>query len=132
MPPTLIGPSALLGAAPSLFPEPLDQRHRCRRRPHLPFVNDAGNTVEKALFYWIFSMSWCRYGADCAVSHLCRVALELRMVMTIIARERLHGHAEMPGGFPRIDSLLHQPCRAAVSHDVRRDLAVAIIKPGKL
>ena len=52
--------------------------------------------------------------------------------MTVVACERRHGHAEMPGRFPWINTGLHEPRCSTVAHDVRRDFAVAIIEPGKL
>ena len=52
--------------------------------------------------------------------------------MTVMTNQRLYVHAEMSGGFPRIDASLHQPRRSGVPHNVRRDLAIAVVESSNL
>ena len=55
-------------------------------------------------------------GTDSAqISHLCGSFLKLRRVLTVDALEHLQAHAEMAGGFPRINVGLHEPRRAGVT-----------------
>src|SRR5215470_17518621 len=99
---------------------------RCEPRPgsYAPRSPLAAELILKGFFFSLFANVRGRFTPNVGGSHLPERATDTgqmsRMMMTIDALKRLHGHSQVAGCSPDVRPALHEPRRRRVSKRVRR------------